>query len=168
MGEKVRGSLKLFVASIYHLLDNKEHGGFSGTLSSLVSSLPKKVQLIGGHDVNANLGVRNIIHKKVIGIYGIKNCNKNGRDLIGLFNASNLRVVKIFFQNRNYTTWRSFNKFTTPHMIDVITCSTSCFKYVNYCGATPNGVQSDQLCCSDGILEEFHKVQVVLYLEPIN
>ena len=133
-----------------------------------MSSLTKTVQLIGGHDVNEDLGVRKIMHKKVIRIDGIKNCNKKGRNLLGLFGANNLRLVNSFFKKRNYTTWRSFNKSRQPHMLDVITCSTSCFKYVNYCGATPNGVQSDQLCCSDGILEEFHKAQVVLYLEPIN
>ena len=58
MGERVRGYLKIFVASIYHPVDEKEHTEFSDTLSSILGSLPKTVQFIGGHDVNANLGVR--------------------------------------------------------------------------------------------------------------
>ena len=37
-----------------------------------MSSIPKTVQFIGGHDVNENLGVQKIMHKKVIGTYGIK------------------------------------------------------------------------------------------------
>ena len=60
--------MKLFVASIYHPVDNKEHRKFSEMLISLVISLPKTVQFIGGHDANANLGVRKLINKRVIGI----------------------------------------------------------------------------------------------------
>ena len=86
-----------------------------------MSSIPKTVQFIGGHDVNENLGVQNIMHKKVIGIYDIKNRNKKGRNLLGLFGANNLRVVNRFFKKRNYTTWRSLNKSRTPHMLDIIT-----------------------------------------------
>ena len=67
-GEIVRGFLKLFVAPIYHPVDNKEHGGLNETVRSLMSSLPKTVQFIGGHDANANLGVRKLINKRVIGI----------------------------------------------------------------------------------------------------
>ena len=111
-------------------------------LSSLVISLPKTVQFIGGHDVNANVGVQKIMHKKVIRIYGIESCNKKRRNLLILFGANNLRMVNIFFKKRNYTTYTSFNKFKTPHMLDVTTCSTSFFKCVSDCGATPDGVRS--------------------------
>ena len=57
--------------------------------------------------------------------------------------AKNLRVVNSFFKKRNYTTWRSFCDKKSPHMLDVITCSTSFFKCVNDCGAAPDGVRSD-------------------------
>ena len=86
-----------------------------------MSSIPKTVQFIGGHDVNENLGVQNIMHKKVIGTYGIKNRNKTGRNLLGLFGTNNLRVVNRFFKKRNYNTWRSFIKFRSSHMVDIIT-----------------------------------------------
>ena len=72
----MRGFLKLFVASIYHPFDNKYCGESNETLSSLMSSLPKAVQFIGGNDVNESLGVRKLMHKRVIGIYGIKKRNK--------------------------------------------------------------------------------------------
>ena len=65
-GKRVRGFLEMFVALIYHPVDNKEHREFNETLISLVSSLPKTVEFIGGNDVNENLGVRKIMHKKVI------------------------------------------------------------------------------------------------------
>ena len=72
--------------------------------------------------MNEDLGVRKIMHKKVIEIYGIKNCNKKGQNLLGLFYANNLRVANSFFNKRNYTTWRSFNKSRTTHMLYDITC----------------------------------------------
>ena len=64
-GKIVRGYLKLFVASIYHPVDEKEHAEFSDTLSSILGSLPKTVQFIGGNDVNTNLGVRKRMHRLV-------------------------------------------------------------------------------------------------------
>ena len=108
-----------------------------------MSLLPKTVQFIGGHDLNENLGVRKLMHNRVIRIYGIKNRNKKGRNLLGIFGTNNLRVVNSFFNNRKYTTWRSFNKSRSPHMLDVITYSTSFFKFVNNCSTIPDGVWSD-------------------------
>ena len=93
--------------------------------------------------MNANLGVRKIMYRKVIGTYGIKNRNKKGKNLIGLFGTNNLRVVNSFFSKRNYTTWSSFNKSRTPHMLDMITCFTSFLKCVNNSGTTPDGIRSD-------------------------
>ena len=90
--------------------------------------------------MNANLRARRIMHKNVIEIYGNTNRNKKVRNLLGLFGANNLKVVNSFFKKRNYITWRFFNKSRTPHMLDVITCSTSFFKCVNECSATPHGV----------------------------
>ena len=82
-------------------------------------------------------------HGKVIGIHGLNNRNKKRRNLLGVFNANNLRVVNILFKKQNYTTWRSFCDKKSPHMLDIITCSTSFFKCVKYCGAVPDGVRSD-------------------------
>ena len=83
------------------------------------------------------------MHGKVIGIHGLNNRNKKGRNLLGVLNANNLRVVNSFFKKRNYTTWRSFCDKKSPHMLDVITCSTSFFKFVNNCGAVTDGVRSN-------------------------
>ena len=57
-GKRVRGFLKIFVASIYHPNDIKETREFNETVSSLLNLIPKHVEFIGGHDVNPNLGVR--------------------------------------------------------------------------------------------------------------
>ena len=64
---RVRGELKLFIASIYHPVDNKYHKEFNDTLTMLVNSVPKSSNFIGGHDMNANIGVRKKLYKGVIG-----------------------------------------------------------------------------------------------------
>ena len=61
-GRRKRGYLKLFIASIYHPVDETEYEEFNNTLSSLLNSIPRLDEFIGGHDVNANLGVRSKIH----------------------------------------------------------------------------------------------------------
>ena len=93
-GKRVRGFLGIFVASIYHPFDNKEHGEFNEKLSSLVSSLPKIVHFIGVYDVNVNLGIHKLMHKRVIGVYGLKNCNKKGRNLLGIFGKSGEQLLQ--------------------------------------------------------------------------
>ena len=93
--------------------------------------------------VNANLGVRKLIHKRVIRICGIKNRNKKGRNLLGILSANNLIVVNSFFKKLNYTTWRSFNKSRSPHILSVITYLTSFFKCVNDCSRIIDGLRSN-------------------------
>ena len=56
--KKVRGNTTLFLASIYHFLDEFEHTEFIEILSSIMSSVPKTGKFIRGHDVNTNLGTR--------------------------------------------------------------------------------------------------------------
>ena len=112
-------------------------------MSSLMNLIPKNVEFIGGHDVNENLGVRNQIYKKDIGIYGLDNRNTKGRNLLGILREKNLRVVNSFFKKRIYTTYRSKCKGKSPHILDVITCSTSFFKCVSDCGVITEGVWSD-------------------------
>ena len=107
------------------------------------------------------------MHKKFIETYGIKNCNKRGRNLLGLFGANNLRVVNILFKKRNYTTWRSFNKSRTPHMLDVIKYSTSFFKCVNDCGTTLDGVQSDHYAVRTVFLNRFIKFKSDYSKRPV-
>ena len=95
-GERVRVFLKIFVASIYHPDDIKESGEFNETLSLLMDLITKNVEFIGGHDVNANLGVRKQMYKNVIGIYVLDNRNMKGRNLLGVLWENNLRVVNSF------------------------------------------------------------------------
>ena len=59
--------------------------------------IPKNVGFIGGHDVNAKLGVRNKMYKKVIGIYGLEKRNTKGRNMLEILRNNNLMVVNSFF-----------------------------------------------------------------------
>ena len=93
--------------------------------------------------MNANLGVKKQMYKKVIGIYGLEKRNMKGQNLLGLLRENNLRFVNTFFLKHMYTTYRSKFKGKSTHMLDVITCSTSFFKCVSDCCLIPNGVRSD-------------------------
>ena len=78
--------MKLFIASIYHPVDVNEHKEFNDILSMLVNSVPKSLNIIGGHDVNTNIGVRKKLYKGVIGPFGIYNKNMKGRILLSVLN----------------------------------------------------------------------------------
>ena len=64
--QRLRGELKLFIASIYHPVYVNEHKEFNDILSMLVNSVPKSLNFISGRDVNANLGIRKKIYKSTI------------------------------------------------------------------------------------------------------
>ena len=60
-------------------------------------SVPKEAKFIGGHDVNANLGVRSKMYGKTLGPWGIKNLNMKGRRLLGLFSNNQLKLSNSFY-----------------------------------------------------------------------
>ena len=59
--------------------------------------IPKCFEFIGGHDVNANLGMKKHMYKKVIGIYGLAKRNMKVRNMLGVLRENNLRFVNIYF-----------------------------------------------------------------------
>ena len=65
---KVRGNITLFVASVYHPVDEFKHTEFIDILSSIMSSVPKMAKFIGGHDVNTNLGIKAKMYQKTLGL----------------------------------------------------------------------------------------------------
>ena len=48
-------------------------------------SVPKNANFIGGHDVNANLGIRYKMYENNLGPWGINNQNIKERRLLGFF-----------------------------------------------------------------------------------
>ena len=83
------------------------------------------------------------IHRQEIGPHSIENRNKKGIRLLGLISANNIKIVNTFYQKDSYTTWRSFEKTRSCHMLDVTTSSFSFFKCIIDCGVTPKGVRID-------------------------
>ena len=105
--------------------------------------MPKSSNFIGGHDVNANLGVRGELYKGVIGPFGIDNSNMKGRRLMSVLSQNILRVANRYFNKPSFVTWRSFNASRSPHMLDVIATSELFFKHVRDCGVMPTGMRSN-------------------------
>ena len=83
--KKVRGDITLFVASIYHPVDEFEHTECIDILSSMMISVPKTSKFTGGPDVNANLVIRSKMYWKTLGLWVINNRNFKRRILLGFF-----------------------------------------------------------------------------------
>ena len=122
------------MASIYHPVDELEHTEFIDILNTIMSSVPKNSQFIGGHDVNTNLGIRSKMYGKTLVPWGINNRNMKGRRLLCFFSNNQLKVANSFYKKSSYLTWRSFNKTRSPNMLDVIYVSENFYKCVRNCG----------------------------------
>ena len=70
----------------------------------LVNSVPRSSNFTGGHDVNANLGVRKKMYKGVIGPFGIDNRNMKGRRLMSVLSQNRLRVTNSYFKKPSLVT----------------------------------------------------------------
>ena len=130
---KVRGNITLFVASIYHPVNELEHTEFIDILSTIMSSVPKNAKFIRGHDINANLGIITKMYGKTLGQWRINNRNMKGKILLGFFSNNQLKLDNSFYKKSSYVTWRSFNKTRSPHMLDVIAVSKNFHKFQSYC-----------------------------------
>ena len=71
-----------------------------------MTSVPKSAGFIGGHDVNANLGIRTKMYQKTLGLWGINNRNMKGRRLLGVFSQHRLKVTNSFYKKPFFFTWR--------------------------------------------------------------
>ena len=61
-----------------------------------MSSVPKKAKFVGGHDVNANLGVRSKMYGKTLVPWGINNRNMKRRIILGFFSNNQLKIANSF------------------------------------------------------------------------
>ena len=130
---------------MYHPVEKVKHTDFTDTLSSIMTSVPKTAEFIGGHDVNANLGIRNKIYRKTLGPWCIDNRNMKGRIILEFFSQHILKVTNSFYKKPSFVTWRSFGISKSPHMLDVISVSETFYKCVRSCGVSPMGMRSNHL-----------------------
>ena len=72
----------------------------------LLNSVPKPLNFIDGHDVNANIGVRGKLCKGVIGSFVIDNRNMKGRRFLSVLSLNRLRVANSYFNKPPFVTWR--------------------------------------------------------------
>ena len=117
-----KGSIKLFLCSVYHPYDHAEQIEFYDELESFLGGKPRNSELLLGVDVNCNLGIRTPMFRDVIGPHGINNRNNKGKDLLYLLKSFNLKILLTFFQHANYVTYRSFSARQSPHMLDNFIC----------------------------------------------
>ena len=141
--KKVRGNTTIFVASVYHPVDEVEHTDFIDILNYIMSSVRRTEKFIGGHDVHAKLGTRSNMYQKTLDPWGIENRNMKRRILLGFFSHNQLKMANSFFKKPSFVTWRSFSKRRSPHMLDVISVYDNFFKCVKNCGVSKKGMRSD-------------------------
>ena len=141
--QRIGGGGKLFIASVYHPVDENFYNELNNILSIILSSIPKLAEFIGGYDINTNVGKRKKMYRKIMGSLGIDHKNKEGKRLLGLFLTNHLKFINSFLNKLSYTTWRSFNSLQSPHMLHIISTSSSFFKHVNDCKVPPLGVRSN-------------------------
>ena len=131
--KKEQGNTTIFVASVYHPVDELKNTDFINILSSIMSSVPKTAKFMGGHDVNGNLGTRSKMYRKTLGPWGIDNSNMKRRILIEFFSHNQLKIANIFFKKTSFVAWIFFSQMRSPFMLDVISVSEHFFKCVrNY------------------------------------
>ena len=128
-----KGSIKIFLTSIYHPVDHNEHKRFNEELASFYNSIPQNAELLSGQDVNCNIEIWSKMSRDVIGPYSINNRNDKGKDLLFLLNSIKFRVLLTYYRHENYTNWRSFNSTRYPHIMDNFICSWPFFRRVKYC-----------------------------------
>jgi hypothetical protein len=117
-----KGETKFFIGSAYHPFEDELYDGFNDMLTSMLAPVPKNTTMIIGHDINANLGIRQVGDERggLIGPFGIDSQNEKGCAAVNFFQTMNLKVMNTFYQHSDYVTWS--NPATgSQHMLDVWT-----------------------------------------------
>ena len=111
---RIRGHITLFIALVYHPVGEVKHADFTETLSSIMTSVPKSEEFIGGHDVNSNLGISIKMYQKTLGPWIINNRNMKGGRILRFFSQHRLKVTNSFYKKPSFVTWRLFGNPKSP------------------------------------------------------
>ena len=95
---RAKGSIKLFLYSVYHPYEADEQKEFYDELDTFISNRPCKSEVLMGADVNCNVGIRTRSFGDVLGPHGINNRNLKGKELLYLYKTNNLKLLLSFFQ----------------------------------------------------------------------
>ena len=115
---KAKGSIKLFLCSIYHPYEFNKQREFYDELDHFITTRPRNSEILMGADVNFNVGIISKRFKDILGPHGLDNRSLKGRDLLYLYKSNNFKILLSFFAHTNYITYRSFNESKTPHTLD--------------------------------------------------
>jgi hypothetical protein len=139
-GKKIKGELKIFLASAHHPNDPLEYEEFNDKLAELlleaepydrnlaeimleVDSPYKSSCRLIGHNINANVGARDCEEIKcILGPNSIDNLDTKGILARNFMLSQNLRVLNTYFKHR-----------PQDSMKNIITSSMSLFKRVRNC-----------------------------------
>ena len=153
-GKKIKGELKIFLASAHHPNNNDplEYEEFNDRLAELllesepydenlaeilleVDSPYKKSCRLIGHTINANVGTRDCEGIKcVLGPHGVDNLDTNGELARKFMLSQNLRVLNTYFQHDDKNKEESY-------MLNIMTSSMSLFKRVRNCSTFHGGLR---------------------------
>ena len=75
---RAKGSIKLFLWSVYHPCDTEEQKEFYDDLDNFIARRPRKSELLMGADVNWNVGTRSPRFYDILGPHGLNNLNIKG------------------------------------------------------------------------------------------
>ena len=111
-------SIKIFICSIYHLVEHDEQKLFNDELDAFYANTPRNSEILAGQDINANVGISLPMFNEVLGPKGIRNRNSKEKDLLLLIKAWKLKVLLSYFAHNCHTTWKSFAVGNSPQMLD--------------------------------------------------
>ena len=156
--EKSSGKkFKCALTSVYHPCHDDEHELFNDCLSSLLSKIATKTEVLVGKDVNARIGIWDRTeYKSVLGLHGIDGRNTQGTNLLQIYSSHRLRVENTFFAHNNYTTYVSMGDNHTLSMHDLFVASQTLHKRIR-----------DQKVVNDGTDSDHSSVKLKLAITPI-
>jgi hypothetical protein len=144
-GKKIKGELKVFLASVYNPYEEDLYDDFNDADTSLCQKIPSNAIRIFGQDINANVGIRNSEDndlKAIIGPHGFDNRNEKREQLLHWLASQQMRIANTFFEHGKYCTHKSYLPPKLPQMLDIFSISQRDFAKVHNC-MTCEGIPSD-------------------------
>ena len=88
---KTKGSIKLFLCSIYHPYEFNEQREFYDELDHFINTRPRNSEILMGAAVNCNVGTRSKRFKNILRPHGLDNRNLKGREFLYLYKSNNFK-----------------------------------------------------------------------------
>ena len=153
---KAKGSIKIFLCSIYHPYEFDKQREFYDELNHFITTRTRNSDIFMWAEVNCNVGKISKRFKDILGPHGLDNWNLKGRDILYLYKSNNFKILLSFFAHTNYIIYRSFNDSKTPHMLDNFISCGNFFKRIRDCKVNRLGVRSNH----DAIMTPFRLTSI--------